>query len=363
MTRIAIFPAHADAAASSRIRAYTLQRSLSAMGHDARLFEAEGADVLFIQKHATPETLRVVRAAKGRGALVVYDVDDVGRTLWYSVAPSVLHELLGLVDVITTDTDGHRALLLRDYGVQTVRVLPDSIDYYPSGPVRPAVLPGDTPLRVLWFGNAANISLFARYAPVLATLPYVEVIVATNAASVGTLSRRFPRVAFVPWTRDGFIHLLQSCALTLLPHDGTENDRAKSNNRMIASINWGVPAVASRTTEYERTALEAGIEGALFRDEAGLLLAIDHLRSSAARLRYLDAAQPFVWQRYSPEAVASEFLGVVGQASRSAAPVRRGRYLAWLRRAAAGHVTAAIIHEARHVVAGWLGRNAFEVGR
>jgi hypothetical protein len=347
MMRIAIFPAHDESAASARIRSFTLQRSLAAMGHDARLRDSEGADVLFVQKRATSNTLTLVREARQQGSLVLYDVDDLGRDLWYHIAPSVLHRLLPMVDVVTTDTSEHRDLLLRDYGVPSVEIIPDTIDYYPTGPVR-LPLTDTSPLRVLWFGNVANISLFEKYAHTLASMAGVQTVAVTNARAIERLSAHWPAVDFVPWSRNEFVSVLQSCALTVLPHDGTEADRAKSNNRMIASITWGVPAIVSRTPDYVRTAQEAGVEYALFNDESELIAAVERLRTASARLAYLDAAQSEVWRRYSPAAVAMRFLEVVQSAKRQNAISPDG-YLRWLRRASRGRVASALMLEAMHI--------------
>jgi len=356
MSRIAILPAHDDSAASSRIRAYALQKALASLGHDARIGDPEGADVVFIQKRAMPDTVAVARAARRRGARVIYDVDDLGRTLWYFATPLSLFRLLHLANVVTTDTDGHREMLQRDYDVTAAVVVPDTIDYDPSGPMRPEVTADAAPLRVLWFGNAA------RYADALASLSFVETVVSTNADQIGALSGRFSRVHFVPWSRAGFVALLQSCALTVLPHDGSDVERAKSNNRMIASINHGVPAIVSRTPEYERTAQEAGVEYAVFDDEMGLIRAVEHLRSAAVREQYLDSAQPVVWREYSPEAVARKFLRVAEQAS-SASAAGHLRFLAWFGRATAGHAPSAVVHSLKHTAARWLGRGAAGVRR
>lgn len=347
MTSIAIFPAHDDNVASSRIRAHSLHRSLVALGHDARIGDARGAEVIVIQKRATPKTVALAKRARASGALVIFDVDDTGPELWYSIAPSVLRRFLQLADVVTTDTEGHRAILLRDYQARSVSVIPDTIDYYPAGPARPP-LPDGAPLRVLWFGHAENMPLFERYAKTLERVPGLEIVVVTGARAIEALSSRLPHVSFVPWSRETFIGILQSCALTLLPHDGSEGDRAKSNNRMIASITWGVPAVVSRTPEYERTASEAHVGQALFADDEELLAALERLRSPDARRAYLDAAQDEVWRRYSPEAVARQFLKVVESAERLPSEVRQPGYLRWLRRASQGHMPSALRHEATH---------------
>jgi glycosyltransferase involved in cell wall biosynthesis len=348
--RIGLFPAHDDSTASSRIRVFTLQRSLEALGHDARLRDATGADVLVIQKRATSGTLKVAGEARRNGALIVYDVDDVDRDLWLTIAPNVLYRLLQKVDLVTTDTAGHRDILIRDYAAAPVEIVDDTIDYYPTGPVTPSVIP-DSPLRVLWFGNVANISLFENYARVLKTIPDVEIVAVTNASSVADLSQRIKGVSFVPWSRESFVGILQSCALSVLPHDGSDKDRAKSNNRMIASITWGVPAIVSRTIEYERTAREAGVTPALFNDETELVAAIEHFRSREARRAYLAAAQPEIWRLYSPEAVARKFLDIVARARRRRDDAPPTGYLPWLRRASHGHIASALVLDARHVAA------------
>jgi len=345
--RVAIFPVDDDSAASARIRAYTLQRSLIDLGHDVRLGDATEADILLIQKKATPRIIELAARAREAGALVVYDADDLHPSLWNVVAPTVLHRLLPLVDVVTTDTFERRAILLRDYGASAVEVVPDAVDYYPTGPVRPTVS-NDGPLRLLWFGNPARIELFARLAEPLIAIPEVEVVVATHRSAIPPLAARFPRVTFVPWSREGFVSTLQSCSLTVLSHDGTESDRAKSNNRMITSITWGVPSVVSRTPEYERTAIEAGVGDTVFSTVEEMVAIVMRLRSAEARAAYLDAAQPEIWRRYSPHAVARTFLDVVAHASRNpqASPVQR--FLPWLGRASRGDRTPALLREARH---------------
>jgi hypothetical protein len=352
--RIAIFPGGDEDRASSRIRAFTLAKALCAAGHDARLGDAKGAEVLLIQKRASDRTIQSASAARRAGALIVYDADDLGTALWWFIAPRTLYRLLPLVDVITTDTLLHAEALRRDLGFEPVEVVPDAVDYYPIAPVRPA-LPPETPLRIIWFGDANNFPLFTRYAKALRTVPRCEVIVVINANAIGGLTRRFPEISFVPWSRDTFPIILQGAAVSLLTHDGTEVDRAKSNNRMITSITWGVPSVASRTPEYERTARECGVANAIFWDESDCIAAIERLRGVAARREYLDVAQPQVWRRYSPAAVAQRFLDVVAGA-RKGSPRQDLGYFPWLLRASRRRVIPALLSDARHAAAPWLDR-------
>jgi 2-polyprenyl-3-methyl-5-hydroxy-6-metoxy-1,4-benzoquinol methylase len=305
--KFSLIPADTEDTASSRIRVYSLQKALRSLGHTATVGPAPDAEVCLVQKRAPWETLREARQAKARGCIILYDVDDLGKALWYHVSHRLFFEMIRLADAVTTDTEAHRDQLVRKYGVKRVEVIPDTIDYYPSGPVRPSMREGK-PLRVLWFGAAPNIGLFEKYISSLTAMPDIEVVVAIDLGAIPAYSAKYPCITFVPWSRDSFLSTLQSCDLSCLMHDGSAVDQAKSNNKMIASITWGVPAVVSRTPEYERTAREAGVEPAVFSDELELRAAIEHLRPREARIAYLDRAQPDIWDRYAPRAIATKFV-------------------------------------------------------
>jgi hypothetical protein len=321
---IALLPAGTPDAASSRIRVYQLQRALRELGITATRGDSPKADLLLIQKRVTPNILKMAYDAKQRGAAVLYDVDDLGDGLGDWAPAALFAEVMTLADAVTTDTAGHREQLMAGYAVQRVEIIPDSIDYYPRAPMRPNQfeLAEGEPLRVLWFGNLSNIGLFERYAAVLGAIPGVQVVIATGTygayglkGAAKTYAEQYPNVKFVPWSRTTFPDVLRSCQLTCLMHDGTDLDRAKSNNKMITSIAWGVPAAVSRTPEYERTARDAGIEQALFSDPDELREVVERLRPGEARRAYLDAAQEDIWERYAPKAVARLFLGLATEVS------------------------------------------------
>ncbi|HKR64715.1 MAG TPA: glycosyltransferase [Thermoanaerobaculia bacterium] len=347
--RIGIFPGYDESGASSRIRAYTLQRSLNAIGHDARLWNTN-ADAVLLQKKLRAPTLSAILNSISPSATVVYDADDGGRALWYPIAPSTLRKVMIAADVVTTDTAGHREWLLQ-CSPRAVEIIPDCVDYDPKGPVRSNANPGA--LRILWFGHMTNIALFSRHVQALSSVRGAELVAVTNASAIADLSSRFPSVSFVPWSRATFLDVLRSCTASVLSHDGTALDYGKSNNRMITSITWGVPAIVSRTPEYERTAREAGVEDAVFSNDNELLAIVERLRTEAARRQYLDAAQPVVWERYSPEAVARQFCRMLERVKENRIPSRVPGYFSWLGRAAQGHVAAALAFEAAHFARRW----------
>jgi hypothetical protein len=152
--------------------------------------------------------------------------------------------------------------------------------------------------------------LFEQYASTLSKLNNVQLVVVTDVAVIASFSGHYPGIICLPWSLSTFVSILQSCHLTCLMHDGSEWDRAKSNNRMVTSIAWGVPAVVSCTPEYERTATEAMVPYAVFTGKTDLPATIERLRPLEARSAYLATAQPYVWSRYSPKAIAANYVRI-----------------------------------------------------
>jgi hypothetical protein len=178
------------------------------------------------------------------------------------------------------------------------------IDYDPiEGPAR-AQVEAD-PLRVLWFGYASNLRLLRLYLDVLARLPRAEIVVVTNTDGKAYRGAP-PAVRFVPWSLETFTRELTSSHVSCLMHDGTADDRAKTNTRMVTSIAWSVPAAVSRTTEYERTARACGVDDAIFDGPEQLAEVVERLRPAATRARYLASAHPVVWATYAPRVVVDD---------------------------------------------------------
>ncbi|HEX8686064.1 MAG TPA: hypothetical protein VF654_06160 [Pyrinomonadaceae bacterium] len=311
-TYFSLLPADTEDTASSRIRVYTLSQSLKSLGMPVSLEYSQEADVLLVQIRLTDLRLDQVRDAKARGCTVIYDVDDLDSALWYWTPQRLFYRMVELADVITTDTEPRRERLIADYGAPRVEVVPDAIDYYPSGPVKLPQAEGD-PLRVLWFGGLMSMEHFEKYIGVLSDMRDVQVVAIVIAGGIRTYREFYPEVEFIPWSRHTFVSALQTCHLSCLVHGSSRADLTKSNNKLITSINWGLPAVVSRTPEYERTAREAGVASAVFGDEDELVRSVEALRSPEARSAYLEKAQPYVWQHYAPAVVAGRFLDVVAR--------------------------------------------------
>lgn len=306
-------PAGGIETASSRIRVYTLYNALVQQGVQGKIGYSLKANVLFFQKKVTMKNLLQARLAKARGCVIMYDVDDFGRSLWYWVSKKHFREMLSVADIVTVCSAGQLDLLISEYKISgKAAAIPNAIDYFPPAPVRLAQRKREK-LRIVWFGNGDNFCLFERYLNALRAIRHSEIVAIVNEAAIPEFSRRYSFVHFLPWRMHDFVSNLQSCDLACLMHDGTVYDKAKGNNRMISSITWGVPAVVSRTPEYERTAKESGIEYALFSNEEELYAVIERLRSPASREQYLEAAQSVIWSRYAADIIARQYLDLVDQ--------------------------------------------------
>jgi len=308
--KVCFLPLGDENAASSRIRVYTLHETLQEMGVCSSIGYDSEADVVVIQKRVDRSILQLAARAKRNNKLVIYDIDDFGYGLEYCCSDSNLRNILKVADVITTDTQGHLEYLVKYYNVQNSAIIPDAIDYFPKGCAR---LPQKScaPIRILWFGGMANISLFEKYALGLTEIADAQVVVAT--AVTEELKRKYPKIEFVPWSLSTFISVLQGCDLTCLMHDGSEIDKAKSNNKMITSICWGVPAIVSRTPDYQRTAIESEIEYAVFSNLQELIKIIELLRPSEKRAEYLERSQQVIWAQYSGPTVAQKYLELLAK--------------------------------------------------
>jgi hypothetical protein len=316
--KISILPAGRIEAASARIRAFSLCSALAGAAQSAEIRVLPDADVLFIQKRITDDILRYARHIRNRGGLVLYDLDDSGKRAldWLKISPSQWQEMLAVADAFTTNTPARQALIEQEFPGAKVRLLPDSIDYGPPTPYRAA--PEATPkrLKLLWFGHGSNLGLVAPYLQTLCSLD-LDFCIATNAEVLASLQAKLPGVGLVPWSLESFPAFLRTCQLSFLVHQGDVHDRAKSSNKMLASIANGVVPIVSDTPEYARLAKEVGAADSLFASPEQLAAAIRRYATAAARTAYLDAAQPLVYERHGPRAVAQAFLALVADLKRA----------------------------------------------
>ncbi|WP_179197987.1 glycosyltransferase [Nostoc sp. T09] len=317
--------------ASSRLRVFSLTSTLKNLGIQVNIHSAEHEnildfktrfdelgtrDVLVVQKRVTPEILSYVDRAISNGAFIIYDIDDFGSALWWWTSPRLCYEMLLRANLITTDTIGRAKWLLQSHKRLNVQVWHNSVDYSPTEPSKLEPITR-SPLRVLWFGTSSNLHMFTKYVKALGSLPDIQIVICGGSEEL--VNSLCPELKFevIPWSLTNFLHILQSCDLSCLMHDGSLYDRQKSNHKMITSICWGVPAIVSDTPEYARIAREAGVDDAIFSNAEELLKALQKYRSSSSRKAYLEKAQNLIWEKYSPDKIARKFVEIVEEGIQS----------------------------------------------
>jgi hypothetical protein len=316
--RIAFLPAGDVTVASSRLRVHAIARELRSAGVPVSLDYAPRTDVLIVQKRLDEERLNLVRRARSEGSFIVYDVDDLGDALFYWTTPQLFEQMMADADLVLTATEKQREQLAHLGRSAATATLPCPIDYFPKRPMAPRRNSART-LRVLWFGSHSNIGLLERYLEPLLAMQDVQPVVVTNVERTAELAKRYPSVEVAPWALETFVHLLRSADITLLMHAGSDADRAKSNNKMVTSVAWGVPAVVSRTPDYLRTAIELGVEHSVFEGVSDFAQRIEGLREHRARRAYVALAQPRVWRRYAGAVIALQLLKLIAAVAHSTA--------------------------------------------
>jgi len=310
---IVFSPAGDENIASSRIRIYSMLHALEIRkirySTQISLKNFVISNVLFIQKRLSYKILFITILAKIAGKTIIYDVDDIGPALWWWAKKRLFNQIIAVADIITTGSESQKKILRNEYPNYHIVVLPPIIDYYPIGPVKNENVPDDY-LRIIWFGNFDNLQTVEKYIGILSTRPFGKIVIVTNIQYIDAYIQKYPFIEFKPWSLASFLNILRSCHLSVLTHDGSEYERVKTNNKMITSINWGVPAIVSKTIEYEKTAKQAGVEYAVFSNSHELVQAVETLRSAKTRNTYLNQAQPIIWREYSPNSVTEIFLRI-----------------------------------------------------
>lgn len=120
--KVSYLPAAGRNYASSRVRVYGVLGALRALGVETRIGPWFDADVVLVQKRLTKDVVGFARAAKRRGALLVYDCDDAGAALEYWAPAPLRRDFLPEADVVTTNSTGFRDEIIGEY--KTVAISP-----------------------------------------------------------------------------------------------------------------------------------------------------------------------------------------------------------------------------------------------
>lgn len=256
------FASFGEHIASSRLRALIPQRELAKTGIE------RGNDVLIYGKHILPEEW-----LRGFGKRIFDICDDHFHT------PGLRDYYLAhaeSADAITCNSEVMRQRIKEETGRDAIVVR----EPYESPERLPSIGP-----KLLWFGHASNLPDLNRILPLL----------------------KYPLLALsnhpdcVEWTPQAFSTAITEPCIVIIP---TGKSLAKSENRFVEAVRRGRFVCAEHLPAYEQFDkfmplgdIPARIETALEYPEA-------------AKQSIL-AAQDYIRDRYSPETIAKEWLGVI----------------------------------------------------
>lgn len=239
--------------ASSRLRADIPQRELEKFGI------RRGKDILVYGKHFVNNVPKWITK--------VYDVCDdhldhpeLG---WY------YREHIKEADAVTCNSETMRGIIKQKTG-RDAYIIPDPFesDEQPAGM-------GE---GLLWFGHQSNLKQL---------YPYLDLNpeILTGAE----------------WSREKQLKMLAQCAIVLIP---TDNRQAKSANRLIEAVRNGRFVVAGELPAHDEFKPYVWI-GDIYE---GVEWALSHREEAIEKVR---SCQDYVKDKYSPEAIAKQWLSVL----------------------------------------------------
>jgi len=289
--------------ASTRIRLLYPHQSINKYYSDqyeSVIGYREDADILIIQKKLDAEALGYARNFKG---FKIYDYDD----------PVYGHEnfrnMVNLVDLVTTDVKGSKALFDSMGLGKPCIVAEDCLDYGISELLEPA----EAGRGLVWFGNAAcypSIHSMLDYGYKLGyNLRLISDLNELQSLCPNAAHIRTERVA---WSATTMVDELRRSSTCLLSHAGGAEHR-KSNNKMIVAIAAGLPVIAGPSDSYLDLLTQFQLQDFQVFNEDEFAKAAGILENPKARADYLQQIQPYILNRYSTKNVTANFLEEIQQ--------------------------------------------------
>lgn len=292
-----------NTSASTRIRH---DRILAAMDDIERVESYELSNVVYIQKRATQQTIEIVGWARDHRVPCVYDIDD---SPGQCASADVEARIMSLANVVTVDTRAKLQLFsgfpCTDFG-KKVRLVPDCVDYWDERPtydIRPYIQ------TVLTFGREHSVAAATPYLlAVRNSFPDLNFRYVCESAVIGS-----DKFTFVPWSQESMRAELLKADIVVICHQEDMRGRLRSNNRLLACMAAGVPAICLDGGANAETLREIGRESLIFIGDR----VRDRLRSISfpgQRRGISDAFQEYAWGKLSPRVVAAELRKVFEEA-------------------------------------------------
>lgn len=296
--RISYVTSSTEKIASFRYRIQTPSKELLRSGvvsSIGRLADAEAQIVVF-SKHWTFNDASYALFCRHRGQRVLFDIcdDHFGNER----LRSHYLRMAEVAHLLTVNSESMHETVLRETGREST-VIPDPVlsQRLPYNPERE--------LRGLWFGQKMNFLGLAEVYPKDCKEPLL--VISPNIANPPE-QLCHEEVHVMPWSPKALDDVQDKAGYALLPY--RQGKDAKSANRVLEALNIGLPVL---TDTIPAVALLRGHGVYDLREEGGLLKGLEMLRTLKGKdaLRgEVEKAQALIDEKYSPQAVAKEWLTI-----------------------------------------------------
>jgi hypothetical protein len=276
--------------------------------------------VVVFQKAYTPNDLDIADHLRGLGIRTLFDLCDNHLFVppnrpEFRDRSDRLRCMIDRVDAVSVATPELGKIIDRPS-----RVIDDALDDVPVdwwSSVRAVGRRwwGRRPLRLIWFGNAGEMSPpfgmidLARLQPVLeaahARLPLSLTVISNSAEAFERLfaGARFP-IYYHEWVTARFVRLIRRHHVCLIPVNVNPYTVCKTVNRLALTLLLGVPAIADWIPSYDELR-----DWAFFGnwDESLATLGAD----PTSGRRQVREAQAYLRMKYTPERVVRQWSDVL----------------------------------------------------
>ena len=248
----------------------------------------DGFDVYVFGKHAE-EHQDAIRNARG---LKVYDICDL-----HTESEHAAHyrAMIPHAGVVVCPTVSMQKALRAAYGVDAV-VVNDPWE----APEHTAIEPGR---RAVWFGHFSNMNSL-DHVGCERELESFEIV--TNLKS-----EHFGHIKVTGWTAEAQRNAILGANIVFLPTENTQRWRVKSPNRVLEALRYGRFVVSGPH-------VESYAEFAPFIWRGDIREGLHWAQSNRGRaLQMVKDGQAYIRERYSPERIAEQWMGVFNDKRRA----------------------------------------------
>jgi len=304
---------------SARLRCYRPCEYLRSAGWQCEIFDPGRMDryrVVVFQKAYTPNDLDVADHLRGLGVRTVFDLCD--NHLYvppdrpdFRERADRLRRMIDRVDAVSVATPELARFIDRP-----TTVIDDALDDVPVdlwSPIRTVGRRwrGRRPLRLVWFGNAGEMSPPFGLIDLARVVPALEAMHARSPVSLTVVSNsraafdkhlsgvQFP-VHYHEWATSRFVRLFRGHDLCLIPVNVNPFTVCKTVNRLALSLLLGVPAIADWIPSYEE------LRDSVFFGDWERNLAI-HTTDPTAGLQQVRGAQAYLQAKYTKQRVVKQW--------------------------------------------------------